>query len=485
MTRPRCSVIIPVHNKAGLTKQCLESILRAAPETPHELIVVDDASTDSTREVLAGFGDSVRVVERSSNAGFAAACNAGFAVSVASDCAVFLNNDTMPLPGWLDALVRDADLHPEAAAIGSKLLYPDGTLQHAGVVICQDGMPRHLYQGFPGDHPATANARTFQAVTAACMLVRREAFEEVGGFDPAYRNCLEDVDLCLSLGGRGHKIHYCPEAVVVHYESASRGRRSKEIDAAVRLYRSRWGGRVRPDDLDYYVEDGLLRVTYHDAYPFGLSLSPRLAVLKGEGSREADQVLESALRQVFDLLRETIRLTIDRTGKSALVAGGQSDVCSAPTDLLDRASRIEADIADVQEQLENRGRSPASPYLLYRKLSEETRSTVERVTPPGSTVLVVSRGDERLIALDGRHGRHFPQDQDGFYAGYHPATNEEAVAHLEHQRSSGAGYLAFPQSAMWWLDYYDGFARHLTERYTLLTDQGCAVYALEEHGGQR
>jgi len=159
VTEPRCSIVIPVHGRAGLTRRCLEAILSAAPRTPFEIIVVDDASEDATPELLARQTDPVRSLRRERSGGFAAACNDG-AAAARGDLLVFLNNDTEPHEGWLDALADHADAHLEAAVVGAKLLFPDGTVQHAGVVICQDGRPRHLYAGFPADHPAVEHQYT-------------------------------------------------------------------------------------------------------------------------------------------------------------------------------------------------------------------------------------------------------------------------------------------------------------------------------------
>src|SRR5439155_17167350 len=103
------------------------------------------------------------------NGGFAAACNDGVAAAEGDEL-VFLNNDTIPTKGWLDAMLAYAKDRPRVAVVGSKLLFPNDTVQHAGVIICQDGNPRHLYTGFPADHPAVNRSRRLQAVTAACML---------------------------------------------------------------------------------------------------------------------------------------------------------------------------------------------------------------------------------------------------------------------------------------------------------------------------
>src|SRR6185436_19309609 len=103
-----------------------------------------------------------------------------------------------------------------------KLLYPDGSVQHAGVVIGRDRWPHHLYAGFPGEHPAVQRGRPVSAVTAACMLIHRRDFAALGGFDGAYRNGYEDFDLCLRLREEGREVRYCPRSVLYHLESVTR-----------------------------------------------------------------------------------------------------------------------------------------------------------------------------------------------------------------------------------------------------------------------
>jgi GT2 family glycosyltransferase len=304
---PRCSIIIPVFNRASLTQQCLDVLLAALPaSTDAEIIVVDDGSSDVTPQVLAGYGERIRVVTHAGNRGFAATCNDGAAVAT-GDYLVFLNNDTVPKEGWLDALVRHAEIHPEAAVVGSKLVFPNRTIQHAGVVICHDGYTRHIYAGFPTEHSAVNKTRRFRAVTGACMLVRREAFEGVSGFDIAFVNGYEDHDLCLRLGERGWETWYCHESVLIHLESASREGRQEEFEQGTRLFRDRWAHRLTPDDFQYYVEDGLVTVGYPEFYPISLSMSPLLAVVS---EREFDRLLNVRSHQVFALLKEMIRLTV-------------------------------------------------------------------------------------------------------------------------------------------------------------------------------
>jgi GT2 family glycosyltransferase len=496
-----CSIVIPVHGRAGLTRQCIDAILAEPPAAGFEVIVVDDASPDDTAAVLAAYKDTIRVVARDENGGFARACNDG-AAATRGEHLVFLNNDTIPTAGWLDALVAVADGEPRAAVVGSKLLFPNDTIQHAGVVVCQDGRPRHIYAGFPADHPAVDKPRQFQAVTAASMLVRREAFEHAGGFDEAFRNSLEDADLCLRIGALGHEVRYCPTSVVYHLESASRGRRSQEIQAAGQLFRERWDGKVERDDLRMYVDDGLLRIRYRDLYPLRFELAPELAVAAG---LEPGSFIETQSRQVADLLRETVRLT----AHVADIELGETPGGGAPLNrsaaakpaaegfesLLADADRLQLDIhafqARIAETLSHEGDPAANgqPFapgerLAYLDLKERMRPVIEATIPPGEIALVVSRGDESLLELAGG-GWHFPQEGDGSYAGRHPASSDEAIAELEELRSRGARYLLIPETDSWWLEHYDGLSRHLHERYEALTHPGapCLVFRLDKQSG--
>ena len=305
----RCSVIIPVHNWASLTRQCIESLLATPAGLEFEIVVVDDASSDGTARLLAEYGTRIRTVRHDHNTGFGRACNDGAAAATGTDYLVLLNNDTIPQPGWLGALADECERHPGTAVVGSQLLFPNGAIQHAGVVICQDRYPRHIYAGFPSHHPAVNKSRPFQAVTAACALFRRSVFEAAGGFDLEYRNGYEDVDLCLRIGQAGHAVRYCHRSVLYHLESLSRSTRTAEYLHNDALYRERWFDRVRPDDLDYYLEDKLLTFTYGDYFPVEVHRDPLHGVAREADEPAADRLLAARARQVFELLRDNIRLS--------------------------------------------------------------------------------------------------------------------------------------------------------------------------------
>jgi GT2 family glycosyltransferase len=490
------SIVVPVHGHAALTRRCLDKVL-AELSLDCELIVVDDASTDSTPELLAGYGEAIRAVSLARNGGYANACNQG-SRDAKGELLIFLNNDTEPQSGWADALVRHAAGHPAAAVVGAKLVYPTGAVQHAGVSIGQDGYPHNLYAGFPADHPAVDRPRRLQAVTGACMLVRRDAFEAAGGFDTGFVNSLEDVDLCLRIGEAGGEIHYCPESLVVHLESASRGRRNR-FERSVALYRERWRGRARRDDLSLYAEDGLIEVEYTEAHPLRISISPLLANLDLGRDGELEQLLETYPRQVSDLMGEVVRLSalIGEGAAEASRGWAEPAVPLAPgfdhQGFVAEANRLEEEVLELQRRLEGAAGSgsgsssgfTASRRLGYRRLVERIRESVEANVPPGAAVLVVSRGDRELVQLDGIEGQHFPQDPGGHYRGHHPRDGADAVEQLEQLRGAGAQYLVLPATAYWWLEHYDDFAQHL-HGYPR-TDAGvCAIFRLDaEHPSGR
>jgi len=251
MARPMTSVIIPLYNEADLTEACLAALIGATPPDLYEVVLVDNGSTDATGALLDSLDGDVTIIRNPVNLGFAKACNQG-AAAAQGEYLVFLNNDTEPQPGWLEPLVGTADAHPRVGAVGSKLLYPDGRLQHAGVWIVDNRVHgilegRHRWHG-EEDGVAEADVpQAVQAVTAAAMLVRASAFAEVGGFDEGYWNGNEDLDLCLQLGAAGWTVVYQPASRVVHLESASGPERWSKVGENMLRLTARWHGRVTPD----------------------------------------------------------------------------------------------------------------------------------------------------------------------------------------------------------------------------------------------
>lgn len=260
-----CSIVMPVWNRVELTKDCLTALAGLKDQPEYELIVVDNGSTDGTTDFLRQLSGDVRVILNEENLGFAKACNQG-AAAARGKYLVFLNNDTIPQPGWLTALVAEVDNHAEVGVVGSKLLYPDGTVQHAGVVRdCSRRLPYHIYKSFAASHPAVNQRREFQIVTAACLLIRRALFDEVGGFDEGYMNGFEDADLCLKVRERGYVIVYQPRSVVVHLESQTPGRKLHDDVNATRFldrWRAQWW--AGDEDLHFHVDGYKLKRVFRN-----------------------------------------------------------------------------------------------------------------------------------------------------------------------------------------------------------------------------
>ncbi len=231
MTGPRASIIIVTYGQRELTAQCLRSLERSLGDrlgTEWELVLIDNASPDGTPDLLRTWSDRAVVRLLSENRNFAGGCNAG-AAEARGEVLVFLNNDTEVTPGALETLADQA-LEPGVAVAGCRLLFPDGTLQHAGVAFLHGqalggaAMPQHIFHHQDRDLPAARGSFELDCVTAACMAVRAAVFRAVGEFDESYQNGLEDVDLCLRIRLAGERIVYRGDVAIVHHEGASRGK---------------------------------------------------------------------------------------------------------------------------------------------------------------------------------------------------------------------------------------------------------------------
>lgn len=214
---PMVSLIIPVHNKINLTLACLESINSRTPERiTHEIIVVDNASTDSTAEVLSHLSEQITYLRLDTNEGFGPACNAG-AKLARGEFMLFLHNDVTVMPGWLAPLYDVMAQDPMVGAVGPRLLRTDGSLASAGGLVFRDACVEYgMGDPFPRA-PKYSTRRACDFVGSACMLVRGSAFRQVGGFDTSYAPIWhENADLSMAMHGRGHKTIYEPASEVIH-----------------------------------------------------------------------------------------------------------------------------------------------------------------------------------------------------------------------------------------------------------------------------
>ncbi len=227
--KPTVAIIIPFRDQASLTVSCLASLEEDPGYSIDEVVLVDNGSAEpETRELRRRLEQrpGIRVIDYPGAFNWAAINNQA-AATCHSDMLLFLNNDIEATSaGWLHALV-ELGQRPDVGAVGARLIYPDGKLQHAGVVLGLGGVASHIFIGMPKDQHGyfhwDAVVRGFSAVTAACMLVRRNVFEEMGGFDEAFAVGFNDVDFCIRLGRAGYRILLTPHAELTHYESVSRG----------------------------------------------------------------------------------------------------------------------------------------------------------------------------------------------------------------------------------------------------------------------
>ena len=235
---PSASIVIPVFNQWPVTRGCLAA-LRATLSRDHdvEIIVVDDASTDDTPVALAGlarFEPRLKVLRNDTNLGFVGSCNRAAAVAK-RDYLVFLNNDTVPLPGWIEALLGTFGDIPRVGAVGGKLLFPDGRLQEAGGIVFADASACHFGRGEPNaSQPPFDQPRQVDYVSGALLATPRDLFAEMGGFDPEFApGYYEDTDYCFRLRERNLTVWFQPDAVAVHVEGATAG---TDLGAGMKRY---------------------------------------------------------------------------------------------------------------------------------------------------------------------------------------------------------------------------------------------------------
>jgi GT2 family glycosyltransferase/glycosyltransferase involved in cell wall biosynthesis len=219
---PRASILVPVHGQLAATLQCLHALADDGDTTGCEVIVVDDASSDDSPRVLPQI-PHLRYLHLPTNQGFIGACNAGAALA-RGQFLVLLNNDTVPQPGWLDALLGTFAAHPDTGVAGAMLLYPDGRLQEAGGIVHADGEAANYGRGDDPEDPRYAFVRECDYVSGAALAIPRALWLEMAGLDahfaPAY---YEDTDLAMRVRAAGSKVRYQPAARVVHLEGASAG----------------------------------------------------------------------------------------------------------------------------------------------------------------------------------------------------------------------------------------------------------------------
>ncbi len=308
----RAAIVIPTRDRPELLRSCVQSVLRHRYETPFRLIIVDhdsvDPETHAIFEELQQHGAAILRVSGPFN--YSAMMNRA-AEFTDADIIVTLNNDTIvKSSGWLDELASQA-ARPEIGVVGARLLYPDDTIQHAGVILGVGGIAVHAFAGLHvsrgGPNNRARLVQEFTAVTGACMAFRRSVWKESGGFDERYLpEAFNDTDFCLRVRSLGYRVIYTPFATLYHWESqtiGSLGERSPARRAQLAresaIIRERWG-KIMEHDPFYHPS------LNREAATFRLGTDHRATLLKANDSPSL--IRDEALGYHADLAAVTKQL---------------------------------------------------------------------------------------------------------------------------------------------------------------------------------
>jgi GT2 family glycosyltransferase len=280
---PLVSIIIPTRDRLSLLRRCLQSIEAQTAYRHYEILVIDNGSRESrTLSYLASL--PYRVIQDNEPFNFARLNNRA-ATLARGEHLLFLNNDVEAMtPEWLEALLEHAQRR-EVGAVGAQLLYADGSIQHAGIVLGVRGVAGHAHKYLPakseGYFAFPHLIRNYSAVTAACLMIRKAVYEEVEGMDEHLAVTFNDVDLCLRLRARGYLVVYTPYAQLYHHESRSRWYQPPRAEE-VHYMLDRWGTLLARDP--YYNPHLTL-----DREDFGFDLDRAQALLRGQQSAPVDR----------------------------------------------------------------------------------------------------------------------------------------------------------------------------------------------------
>lgn len=282
--QPLVSLVIPTRNAQQLVRQCVESIAAKTSYSNYEIILVDNGSDDPA--ALAYFEElakrpNIRVLRDDRPFNYAALNNAAVAQAKGELVALVNNDIEVITPDWLSEMVSIA-LQPGVGAVGARLWYPDMTLQHAGVILGIGGIAAHSHRGMPSGREGYGGRagliQSFSAVTAACLVIRKSIYEQVGGFDEVnLQVAFNDVDFCLRLREAGYRNVWTPYAELMHHESATRGKdlspeKRARFEREVAYMHQRWD-HILQNDPAYSPNLMLAREDFSYAWP------PRLAPL--------------------------------------------------------------------------------------------------------------------------------------------------------------------------------------------------------------
>ncbi|MFL6593232.1 MAG: glycosyltransferase [Luteimonas sp.] len=473
---PLASIVIPVYNHFPHTLACLRALAEHPPIASCEVVVVDDGSSDGTIDALPQIA-GLRYHRRTANGGFIAACNDGAALA-RGQVLVFLNNDTVPQPGWLDALLTTFEEHPDVGLVGAQLLYPDGRLQEAGGVVFSDGNGWNYGRFGSPDDPRHGYLRDIDYASGAALAIPRDLFGRLGGFDTRYAPAYyEDTDLAFAVREAGLRVVYQPAARVVHDEGTSAG---TDTGAGMKAYQVRNRERfaahraaalkaqLPPSTLptpatlhrgqrQILVIDALTPQPDHDSGSVRLVNLMRLLIDEGahvvfmpanraHAGRYTQALQQMGVETWYAPFATRAPAWLREHGpRFAAVLVSRHYVASEFLPLLCRhapQARIVFDSVDLHYLRERRAAELAGDATL-RQLAEGTRRAELSVIARADTTLVVSEAERALLATDAPDarvellsnlhrvagpGRPFAQREDiVFVGGFRHPPNVDAV----------------------------------------------------------
>ncbi|MFT3870345.1 MAG: glycosyltransferase [Nibricoccus sp.] len=289
----RLSFIVPLYNCLPLTQAMLKSLQATLPANlDHEIILIDDVSTDGTREWLASLNDpALRALLNDRNLGYAATNNRAVATAT-GDLLVLLNNDLVLTPGWLEPMLALHASLPKPGAIGNvQLNAATGAVDHAGIYVTVKGKPEHDTSSAPcgGSCSGVCSChRLSPAVTGACLLISRSLWQQLGGFDEQFHNGAEDIDLCFRARRAGYNNAVALRSVIRHHVSSSPGRKQNDERNSY-LFTLRWEKELIALGAPAWCKHHVRHESYRDfmslpailLYLAGLRQTPPSAALRG------------------------------------------------------------------------------------------------------------------------------------------------------------------------------------------------------------
>lgn len=247
---PHVSIVIPTKDKVNFLKECIDSIREKTEGIDYELVIVDHSSVEKpTLDYFASIQAQGKctIIKAPKESNFSKLCNLG-AKSAQGTFLLFLNNDTKVTIDWLQEMLncyKKYSFGEKVGCVGAKLLFPDGRIQHIGQMLrYNDQVPTHLYYGKsplePHVQEAVKKTRRVVGVTAACMLVRKNIFDSVNGFDEEYDFGFEDVDFCFKLKDKGYTHFYCHTALIYHQEHGTLSVSPERDNKNIQLLFKKW-----------------------------------------------------------------------------------------------------------------------------------------------------------------------------------------------------------------------------------------------------